>query len=135
MARTLEKAKGRQSGRKSFAGIPRHVMESRDFRTLPANAVRVLLWLAYQYRGQNNGDLSATFTQAKTWGIGGRDALAKALAELQARRLIVRTRQGVFTNPGGRCALYGLAWRPIDECPGKGLEVPSTIGPVRLEWD
>lgn len=134
MAITRERTKGRQSGRRSFAGIPRHVMDSDDFRYLSANAVRLLLWLAYQYKGNNNGDLSATHTQAQSWGIAGKATLTKVLGELQARRFLVLTRQGKFTNPGGRCALYALSWVPIDECPGKHLERDATRRPDRLDW-
>jgi len=82
-----------------------------------------------QYRGNNNGDLSASFTQAQKIGIGSKTTLAKALRELQDAGLVIRTREGYFTNPGGRCALYALAWLPIDECPDKDLEVKPTVTP------
>ncbi len=45
--------------------------------------------------------------------------------------MIIKTRQGFFMNPGGRCALYALTWLPIDECQGKKLEVNSTTTPPR----
>lgn len=134
MATTRERAKGRQSGSKSFAGIPRKVMESEDFRSLSGNAVRLLLWMSYQYKGKNNGDLAATHTLAQSWGIGGKPTLVKALKELQMRRLISMTRQGKFTNPGGRCALYALTWLPVDECLGKELEIEPTRIPLRVDW-
>lgn len=86
----------------------------------------MLLGLIRQYRGQNNGDLSASFTQAKLWGINSKTTLAKALDELQTRNLIVRTREGRFIKPGGCCALYALTWQPINECDGK-LEVAATV--------
>ncbi|MBY8123060.1 hypothetical protein KW497_03550 [Vibrio fluvialis] len=134
MAKTRERTKGRQSVRTSFAGIPRRVMESEDFRSLSGNAVRLLLWMSYQYKGKNNGDLAATHTLAQSWGIGGKQTLVKALKELQMRRLISMTRQGKFTNPGGRCALYALTWLPVDECLGKELEIGPTRTPLRTEW-
>lgn len=134
MAKTRERSKGRQSGRTSFAGIPRQVMESEDFRSLSGNAIRLLLWLSYQYKGKNNGDLSATYKLAQRWGIGARETLVKALRELQEKNLIARTRQGKFTNPGGRCSLYALNWLPVDECLGKDLEVEPTTRPKRVDW-
>lgn len=135
MALSREKAKGRKDGNKSYAGIPRHVMKTTDFRNLSGNAVRLLLWLAFNYYGKNNGDLSATHTQAKEWGLAGKDTLAKALKELMASRMITRTREGMFTNPGGKCALFALTWLPIDECPGKDLTVGPTRTPPRTDWE
>lgn len=105
-------------------------MDSEDFRTLSGSALAVLMCLLRQYRGSNNGDLSAPFTNASTWGIGSKSTLANALKELQRRNLIVRTREGRFMKPGGGCALYAITWLPIDECDGK-IEVPATTAPPR----
>src|SRR5882724_7752117 len=49
---------------KFFAAIPVEVLTSVACRTLPAYAVRVLLAVAAQYRGNNNGDLALTFATA-----------------------------------------------------------------------
>ncbi|MGH8436476.1 MAG: hypothetical protein ACRERX_18830 [Pseudomonas sp.] len=105
-------------------------MDSEDFRALSGGALKVLLGLLRQYRGNNNGDLSASFGQAKKWGIGSKSTLAKALEELQEQRLIVRTREGRFIRPGGCCALFALTWHPVDECGGK-IDVSSTSTPPR----
>ena len=129
MARSLRKSKGRNpSG--SFAALPHTVMDSADFRALSGGALKVLMGLLRQYRGGNNGDLSATFTQAEAWGVGSKATLAKALRELQEHGLISCTREGRFIKPGGCCALYALSWQPIDECGGK-LEVAATTTPPR----
>ncbi|WP_457788334.1 hypothetical protein [Pseudomonas sp. PL-6] len=105
-------------------------MDSEDFRALSGGALKVLLGLLRQYKGTNNGDLSASFTQAKDWGMNSRTTLAKALRELQECDLIRCTREGRFIKPGGCCALYALTWKPIDECGGK-LEVSPTTTPPR----
>lgn len=124
MALNRKKAKGRQE-RGTFALIPHAVMDSKDFRSLSGSAMLVLMSLLRQYRGNNNGDLSAEFSRANEWGIASKSTLAKALAELQECNLIIRTREGCFTNPGARCALYAITWQPINECGGK-LEVEAT---------
>lgn len=129
MARSLRKSKGR-SPAGTFAALPHAVMDSESFRTLSGGALKVLLGLLRQYRGGNNGDLSATFTQAEAWGVGSKATLAKALRELQEQQLITCTREGRFIKPGGCCALYALSWQPIDECGGK-LEVSPTTTPPR----
>lgn len=129
MALKRNKAIGRkESG--SFAALPHVVIDSADFRGLSGSALKVLIGLLRQYRGSNNGDLSAPFTHAKAWGIGSKTTLANALEELQTAELITRTREGRFIKPGGCCALYAITWRPIDECDGK-LEVAATVTPPR----
>ena len=115
---------------KSFAGIPRIVMDTDDYKNLNGNAIKLLLELAYQYRGKNNGNLSATFSHMKTRGFKSKETLANALKSLQDTNLVIKTREGMFLNPGGRCALYALTWLPIDECNGKH-DVNPTTTPVR----
>ena len=128
MARNRRKSKGRnENGR--FIAIPILLHDHPDFQNLSGTALKVLLGLSRQYRGKNNGDLSASHSQAVKWGVGSKTSLAKALRDLQKYKFIIKTREGYFTNPGGRCALYALAWRPIDECPGKGLEIQASITP------
>lgn len=132
MAYNRRKAKGRAEGG-SFFALPHALLENPAFTSLKGGELKVLLGLISQYRGNNNGNLSAPHTKAKTWGVGSKDTLAKALSHLQEVGLIVRTREGTFLNPGGRCALYALAWLPIDDCPGKALEVlPTTTPPLKL---
>ena len=129
MAVSRQKQKGRrESG--TFAALPHMVMDSEDFRALSGGALKVLMGLLRQLKAANNGDLSASFGQAEEWGVRSKSTLSAALEELQARNLITRTREGRFTNPGGRCALYALTWRPINECGGK-IEVSPTITPPR----
>jgi len=111
--------------------IPHVVMDSDDYRNLPPNAVRLLNAMVYQYRGKNNGDLTAAFTYMRDFGFKSKETLHKAIRELLDARLIVRTRRGMFMNPGGRCSLYALTWQRIDECPGKKLDVNATRTPPR----
>jgi hypothetical protein len=114
-----------------FAGIPRIVMDSQDYQSLSFKAKALLLELACQYKGANNGNLTVAFTILKRRGWKREATIWTATQELLSVNLIVRTRQGQFLNPGGRCALYALTWQPIDECPGKELETESSILPPR----
>jgi predicted transcriptional regulator len=116
---------------KGFNGIPRVVMLTNDYRGLHGNAVKLLMALIHQYRGNNNGDLTAAFSVMQNWGFKSKETVANALQALQDAGLIMRTRTGRFMNPGGVCALYAITWQPIDECPGKNLEVKSTRNPPR----
>ncbi|WP_172152069.1 hypothetical protein [Pseudomonas tumuqii] len=129
MARSRLKCKGRAEGG-GFIALPHALYDSPAFTSLSGTEHKVLLGLMRQYRGKNNGNLSASHTQAKVWGVGSKTSLAKALDRLQQLDLIIRTREGVFLNPGGRCALYALTWLRIDDCPGKDLEVNPTVTPL-----
>lgn len=106
-------------------------MDTDDYRNLPPNAVKLLNALVYQYRGSNNGDLTAAFTVMEKWGFKSKQTLQSAKVALLKARLIVQTRVGVFQNPGGRTGLYALSWHPVDECPGKRLEFGPTRTPPR----
>lgn len=124
------KANGRGSSQR-FAGIPHTVMESDSYKQLGGSAVKLLLELARQYNGRNNGDLTTALSLLKLRGFSSSTTVKKAKQELLDADLIIETRTGIFTNPGGRCALYALTWQPIDECPGKNLEVKPTSTPPR----
>lgn len=88
-----------------------------------------------QYNGSNNGDLSATRTMAKEWGVSSPNILQKALTDLLNGGWIIQTRTSYFSRHGSRCALYALSWYAIDECPGKDLEVAPTNTPPRTVRD
>ena len=125
------KLTGRSRSGQSFAGIPRIVMESPDFRALSPNARNLLLIMAYYFRGRNNGDISITFSTMKEhWGFRSPETLNKAKQELLRCNMIIETRAGRFQNPGSYCSLYALTWLPVDECGGK-LDVKPTTTPVR----
>ncbi len=77
--------------------------------------------LGLQYRGANNGDLTAAWKIMQARGWRSRDTLGRALAELLHFGMIEKTRQGGLN----RCGLYALTWHAIDECRGK-LDCPPT---------
>ncbi|MBA4723478.1 MAG: hypothetical protein H2067_20375 [Alcanivorax sp.] len=128
MSRRNGKGKANHPG--GYIGIPRRLADHRDYLSLSTSAKVVLLALVYQYRGKNNGDLSAANRLLRRWGIKSSTTAQKAIKELLEANMIMRTREGRFLNPGGRCALYALTWEPIDECGGK-LDLASTITPLR----
>lgn len=104
-----------------FFALPHAVMASPAFRGLSAPAVKMLCDLGGQYRGANNGDLSAAWRIMQPKGWRSRDTLSRAIRELRDAGLIEQTRQGGLH----RCSLYALTWLAIDECGGK-LDVPAT---------
>lgn len=126
-------AKGRSTRTAPFAGIPKAVMEHPDYKNLPYTAKALLFELIYQYNGHNNGNLAAALTIMKARGaFTSPPTLSAAIKALLDSGLIIKTREGRFINPGGRCALYALSWRPVDECQGKHDHQPTTTAPRRF---
>ncbi|MFP5441355.1 MAG: hypothetical protein ACLGHJ_07675 [Gammaproteobacteria bacterium] len=91
----------------------------------------MLLALAAQYNGNNNGNLCAALTVVRNYGLNSSDTVSTNLRRLEQASLIVRTRDGMFCGGASTCALFALTWRPIDACPGKRLTVAPTDKPLR----
>ncbi len=92
--------------------------------------------MIFQHRGKNNGDLAAAFSvMREKFVFKSEHTVQRALKQLLYERLIHKTREGRFLNPGGRCALYALSWLPVDDCPGKDLDMKPTRRPFRTNWD
>lgn len=116
--------RARATGRRengSFIQIPHDVLNCQNYSRLSHKARSILLDLGRQYRGKNNGDLSATWNQLKDRGWHSKGTISTALAELEHYGMIRKTRQGGRK----RCNVYAIKWRPVDECGGK-LEVRAT---------
>lgn len=113
--------RGRATGRfepgEHFAAIPVDVMESEAFAALPDYAIPVLVALAAQYRGQNNGNLSLTCTQARQLGVHSSWKVRAGLQLVSMVGLVERTRQGKMSHGRGVCALFALTWKPVDPTP------------------
>lgn len=92
--------------------------------SLPNYAVRLLVAIAAQYRGNNNGDLAMTRAIARQFGIYSQEHLVFGLVALMERFLIQKTRQG-GKKPFGP-TLYAVTWQPIDDLAGKIELLPTT---------
>ncbi len=105
-------AKGKRDGG-AFIAIPVSVLNSCAYLQSTAHARMLLFDLAVQYRGNNNGDLSATWAAMQERGWRSKETLTRAKRELQELGLIVETRMGARPN---RASLYALTWHALDEC-------------------
>lgn len=110
-----------------FVALPYIVIRSDVFRLLSAHAVKLLIDLLAQYRGNNNGDLCAAWRVMQPCGWRSRDTLCKAIVELRKGGWIEVSRQG------GRhvASLYAVSFFAIDDCKGK-LDIKSTGSPNSL---
>ena len=114
-----------------YAGIPHVVMETDDYKNLHSSAKALLLDMAYQLNGSNNGDLSASFGTMKKRGWVSQETLRKARNALLDANLITQTRQGKFQAGDSVCSLYAVTWYQINDCVGKNLDVLPTATPPR----
>ena len=131
MAKSYSKSKGRTDAPGGFSGVPRVVMSHPDYKGLSGNGSKLLFELASQFKGKNNGDLTAAYGVLKHRGFNSKETVTRATHELIKSGLIIETRKGRFMNPGACCALYALCWQAIDECPGKNLDVAPSSKPLR----
>jgi hypothetical protein len=112
--RKRKRNKGRsESG--SFLKLPHYILRSNEFGNLRPWAAKLLIELAKEYKGYNNGDFSAAYSVLKQRGWNSPGTLSSALKELQADGWILLTRQG----GKNRCSLYAITWWSIDGCNGK----------------
>ncbi len=118
----------RKPGGRSFLQLYHDMLDHANFATLSPRATKLLLDIASQYRGSNNGDLVATSSRLKSRAWNSNDQIRKGVIELEQRGFIVKTRQGRRPKVAN---LYALTWLPIDECRGK-LEIRSTDKPSHL---
>lgn len=107
-----EKTKSGIKGR--FLALPHGVLDARNFIALSAPATRLLLDIARQYCGTNNGQLLCTLSALKKRGWSSNDTLIRARRDLEAMGFIQQTRLPFMPR---RAAWYGITWRPLDYLP------------------
>ena len=105
--------KGRQYT-ESFTGIVHSVFESPAFTALSPHACKLLLELAGQYRGKNNGNLTVAWSVVSKRGWRSRSTLWRCKAELIKAGFVYVTRKGHMPST---CELLALTWFPLDLSP------------------
>lgn len=120
MTRNRLRSKGRRDSG-SFVALPHELLNSAAFTYLTPKATKLLLDIAAQYKGRNNGDLCASWQVMRKRGWNSRTTVDRAEKELLEHGLIELTRQGGKHMP----TLYAITWRAIDDCETR-LDVSST---------
>lgn len=115
--------------------LPNIVTDNSRYIALPFSAKALLVEIASQYKGHNNGDLCATRSLLKGKGFNSQNTLSRALKALLEAELILLTRQGGkdWVSGANLPNLYAVSWQPINECFDRNgkpkLETPSTTRP------
>ena len=99
----------------TYLVLPHYLIRHENFGKLSGNAVKLLVELAKEYNGYNNGDFSATYSILKKRGWKSKGTISRTISELIETGFIIKTRQG----GKHRCNLYAFTLWNVDECKGK----------------
>ena len=118
MVRSRFKGSGEKRDGKRFVALPEVVLESPGYRQAGYPARALLIDIAMQYTGHNNGKLTACVKYLIAKGWTSNSTVSRAVHELQACGLLLETRKGARPN---RAAWFALTWLDLDQ--GIGIEV------------
>jgi len=108
----MAKFKRNRSDGTRFLLLPFTVLESQAYQSLTGQQIRLLIDIAHQYKGDNNGRLLAAWAYLSDQrGWKSQTTIASGLQALIDRGLIFRTRQGHRPN---KTSWYALTWQPLD---------------------
>lgn len=115
--KSYKNAKQKRDGA-GFLAIPHVVLKSKAYRNLSYSARSLLIDIAYQYKGENNGSFVACKKYLKPLGWNSNATVTKGLQELQEARLLQQTRLGMRPN---RASWYAVTWQALDNL--KGMDI------------
>jgi hypothetical protein len=108
---TNKRHKGNRIG-EGFVAFPYSVLNSPLFLALSPHALKLMFDVAAQYRGDNNGDLSAAWKIMQRRGWRSEATLHKAKHELLDAGFLYEARKGHRPNV---CSLFALTWFTLDD--------------------
>lgn len=118
-ARRLGPATKKRPKAHPYAAIEHRVIDSPAFADLSSSAVRLLVVMARQLNGKNNGQLQATYSYVSKLGINSEHTLKDALAQLVSHGFVYRTRSHGANRTWAR---YAVTWLPIQDKTGLFLD-------------
>jgi hypothetical protein len=120
--RTRYSTQTRDSG--GFLALPFAVIDSAAYRGLSAHARALLIEIARQLRGDNNGMLLCSRAYMATRGWNSNDTREKCLKELVAAKLVHQTVMGCRPN---RASWYAVTWLGLDKLDGYDHDLAKTF--------
>lgn len=106
------------------------VIDSAAYRQLGYASRALLVDLARQYTGTNNGRIVACNKYLKPLGWNSHATVTKSLRELQDSGLLIQTRLGMRPN---RAAWFALAWYQLDASQGLDMTNREFLN-VKCDW-
>lgn len=113
---------GRDAG--GFVALPWVVLDSPAYQGLTMHARALLLEIARQLRGDNNGSLLCSRAYLLTRGWRSNDMATKARNELIEARLIHQTVVGHRPN---KASWYAVTWQALDKLAGYDAGAAETF--------
>ena len=107
---------------KQFVLLPRVVLESPGYRQAGHAARSMLIDIAMQYSGHNNGKLVACAKYVEPIGWNSNATVLRAVRELLVCGLLIETRKGARPN---KAAWFALSWLDLDQ--GQGLDIDPKL--------
>lgn len=95
----------------AFVPIPREVLSMPEYQSLPSSAKALMLDLAAQYTGKNNGRLTPAFDVMQRCGWTSKTTLLRAKAALLSMPFAILTRKG---HPPRTCEWLAFTWWRLD---------------------
>ena len=115
MASSYSKSKGRKEAGNFFM-FPKSIWACDNYKNLSLIARSLLLEIAMQYNGKNNGDLTACYSDLNKRGWASNTTIKKHLNELLHYGFIVCVQKGgINCGSKQRPNLYALTWLQIDK--------------------
>lgn len=128
----MAKFKRNRSDGSRFLLMPFTVLESQAYLTLTGQQTRLLIDIAHQYKGDNNGRLLAAWTYLnEERGWTSKQTIATALEALISRGLLFKTRQGHRPN---KTSWYAVTWQPLDHHPDMDAGPQSLERAAYKDW-
>ncbi|NBW13577.1 MAG: hypothetical protein EBR82_36785 [Caulobacteraceae bacterium] len=125
------KGTGRKSAKRTvghFVMLPNTVLRSPGYRALSHTARSLLVDIAMQYKGGNNGALVACEKYLRPLGWKSKDVISRSVKELLEKGLLIKTRQGGLNSP----SLFALSFHNLDRDnrhePGMAVAFPKLRG-------
>lgn len=114
MTKISEKKRAKFTGRGKgppFVQLLHKMVDSEEWAALSGTEVKLLVDIARQFNGSNNGNLCPALLRGR-WRSESK--MTRALKALEDSRWIVKTKQG---GMGIGPSLYAVTWHPIDAHP------------------
>jgi len=118
MAKNYKLSRSKRDGDRHIA-LPHVVIDSPSYRALGYAARALLIDIARQYTGSNNGRLVACDKYLKPMGWNSHDTVSRALVAIKDAGLLIETRMGMRPN---RAAWFALGWYALDVSDGLDIE-------------
>jgi hypothetical protein len=103
-----------------FVALPISVLSCKGYLGLNHAAKALLIEIAMQYLGNNNGRMVLSFPALSARGWKSKDTISRARNALIEARLIVETCKGGFPS---KCSRYAVTWQNLDAY--SGMELPA----------